>query len=40
MCKEFRNQDEPGKCHCGRFEKVIEENPWKEINDAFSALCE
>lgn len=21
-CKEFREQTEPGKCHCGRFEKV------------------
>ena len=25
MCKEFREQDEPGKCHCGRFEKVMED---------------
>lgn len=23
MCKEFREQKEPGKCHCGRFEKVV-----------------
>ena len=22
MCREFREQREPGKCHCGRFEKV------------------
>ena len=22
MCKEFREQTEPGVCHCGRFEKV------------------
>lgn len=22
MCKDFRNQKEPGPCHCGRFEKV------------------
>jgi hypothetical protein len=22
MCKDFREQDEPGLCHCGRFEKV------------------
>lgn len=22
MCKEFREQDHPGKCHCGRYEKV------------------
>ena len=25
MCKEFRDQKEPGKCHCGRFEKVADE---------------
>lgn len=24
MCKEFREQKEPGLCHCGRFEKVRE----------------
>lgn len=23
-CKEFREQTEPGLCHCGRFEKVRE----------------
>ena len=23
-CKEFREQTTPGKCHCGRFEKVSE----------------
>ena len=22
MCKAFREQKEPGLCHCGRFEKV------------------
>lgn len=22
MCKEFREQKTPGKCHCGRYEKV------------------
>ena len=22
MCKEFREQTEPGVCHCGRFAKV------------------
>ena len=22
MCKEFRESDTPGVCHCGRFEKV------------------
>lgn len=22
MCKAFREQTEPGPCHCGRFEKV------------------
>lgn len=21
-CKEFREMDEPGECHCGRYEKV------------------
>lgn len=21
-CKEFRDQTEPGECHCGRYEKV------------------
>ena len=24
MCKDFREQEEPGECHCGRFEKVVE----------------
>lgn len=24
MCKEFREQETPGPCHCGRFEKVVE----------------
>lgn len=24
MCREFREQEEPGPCHCGRFEKVVE----------------
>lgn len=23
MCKEFREQETPGPCHCGRFEKVL-----------------
>ena len=22
ICKEFKEQKEPGVCHCGRFEKV------------------
>lgn len=22
MCKEFREQKEPGLCHCGRYEKI------------------
>lgn len=22
MCKEFREQEEPGLCHCGRYGKV------------------
>ncbi len=26
MCKEFREQTEPGECHCGRFEKVRAED--------------
>ncbi len=26
MCKDFREQTEPGPCHCGRFEKVKEES--------------
>ena len=25
MCKDFREQETPGLCHCGRFEKVEEE---------------
>ena len=24
MCKDFREQTEPGLCHCGRFEKVAD----------------
>lgn len=24
MCKAFREQTEPGKCHCGRFVKEID----------------
>ena len=24
-CKAFREQAEPGECHCGRFEKVVED---------------
>lgn len=23
MCKEFREQDKPGLCHCGRYGKVV-----------------
>ena len=23
-CKEFREMNEPGECHCGRYEKVEE----------------
>ena len=26
MCRDFREQDKPGKCHCGRFEKVVDED--------------
>lgn len=22
MCKEFRDQEEPGECYCGRYKKV------------------
>ena len=22
ICKEFREQQTPGKCHCGRYEKI------------------
>lgn len=22
VCKQFREQNEPGLCHCGRYEKV------------------
>lgn len=25
MCKEFREQDEPGFCHCGKYEKYYDE---------------
>ena len=25
MCKEFREQKTPGPCHCGRYEKVLDE---------------
>ena len=24
QCKDFREQDVPGPCHCGRYEKVEE----------------
>lgn len=24
MCKAFREQRDPGPCHCGRFVKVVE----------------
>ena len=26
MCRNFREQAEPGECHCGRFEKVDAED--------------
>lgn len=26
MCKDFREQTEPGECYCGRFEKVRTED--------------
>ena len=25
MCKDFREQDQPGECQCGRFKKVVDE---------------
>lgn len=25
MCKEFREQDHPGLCHCGLYEKIENE---------------
>ena len=25
ICKEFREQEEAGPCHCGRYEKVMDE---------------
>jgi hypothetical protein len=25
MCKEFREQKEPGLCHCGLYQKIIED---------------
>ena len=24
-CRDFRDQQEPGPCHCGLYEKVVEE---------------
>lgn len=24
ICKEFREQEEPGLCHCGRYAKVLD----------------
>lgn len=26
ICKAFLEQDKPGECHCGRFEKVLAED--------------
>lgn len=26
MCKDFREQQTPGFCHCGRFKKVVINN--------------
>ena len=26
MCKEFREQEEPGLCHCGLYERIITED--------------
>jgi hypothetical protein len=25
QCKAFREQETPGPCHCGRYEKVVKE---------------
>ena len=25
MCKEFREQETPGPCHCGRYAKVMDD---------------
>lgn len=25
ICKDFREQQTPGPCHCGRYEKVFEQ---------------
>ena len=26
ICKEFREQEEPGLCHCGRYAKVLDDD--------------
>lgn len=23
MCKEFRDMNEPGECHCGKYQKIL-----------------
>ena len=25
ICKDFREQEEPGPCHCGRYVKVLDD---------------
>ena len=29
MCKDFRDQDAPGACHCGRYMKITEEENYE-----------
>ena len=29
MCKEFREQETSGICHCGRYEKIMEDGDGK-----------
>jgi hypothetical protein len=32
ICKEFKEKKEPGQCHCGRFEKVEDNEKCHSIN--------
>ena len=34
ICKAFREQTEPGECHCGRFAKVYAEKGERENEQA------
>ncbi len=38
ICKAFREQDKPGECHCGRFEKVYAEKGERENDSNESPL--